>query len=410
MDTFNERGTAIPENTRTISSNVSGQVQTIHYRVGRSVSAGDVLFEIDDSESYRVLSEQLSSLALQQRGLQISSDMQSSELSVSREQLKAQLSLTQKQYDALFGENGSAAAMIESAQSNYELAVRARDYTKQLFEQGLASESDYRSAEGSLQAAQAALASTLAECSEKSRVFYADQINTVQAQLNAIERGNSSLGASSNNQSAQIQLQMDSLRDRIDAKPATAPVDGIVGKLLVTEGQYVFENQPLAIVYAEGGLLIEVSLLEENAIALSTGQRVDCALVDDTPFSAIITFISPIVEESISTIGLAESRRRIELVPDSMPISLCAGSAVDLTFSSVAEEQALSVPASALVPIGAGSGVYVLRNGRLSLITVQTGVRASGRVAIVSGIEDGDIVLRAPYQNGVKNGARAVAS
>lgn len=407
VESFTERGNATPQQSVTVSSNLSGRVEELLFKVGRQVQAGELLMRIDEQDARNALTEQLDSLALQQQSLSLSGTAQTQELAVSKEQLNAQLLQAQRQYDALFGPEGTAALQLESAQSQADLARRSYDYTAKLYEQQLASQMELLQAEQELQAAEAALAATVSECSSENKAYYEELIRSSQAQLAATERSGSTLGASTGTQTQQLQLQIDSLRDRLADRPVAAPISGVVGQLLVAEGQYIAERQPVAVLYGDGALQIEVSLLEEDAISLQVGELVSCRLVDNSLFEAEVIFVSPIVEERLSTVGMVESRRSVELRPLSAPSGLCAGSQVELTFSSVVVDSTLSVPTGALVPHGQGSAVYVLREGKLQLVEVQTGQRSSGRIAVTAGLQEGDQVVRDPYQDGVKQGARA---
>ena len=56
---------------------------------------------------------------------------------------------------------------------------------------------------------------------------------------------------------------------------------------------------------------------------------------------------------------------------------------------------ALVVPEEAILPIGSDNFVYRIDNGKAMRTKVQTGMRKSGRVEIVSGLEVGDLVVTA---------------
>ncbi|NLT58729.1 MAG: efflux RND transporter periplasmic adaptor subunit [Clostridiales bacterium] len=410
VESFTEQGSARPLTVLQVGAPCTGQVGTIHFKEGRRVLAGEHLMDIDQADLQKAMGEQLESLQLQQRQLELGREGQSSELTVALEQLRSRLAQLEKAYADLFGAGGSAGALLSGAQSAYDLALRNYTYQQELHAQGLASEADLQSAEGNLRGAEANLASVRAEVSDEGRAYFEEQIRSTRAQLEATERGGDTIGESAGTQQQQLQIQIDSLGDKLEKGPVEAPVDGVVGRLLVEEGQYVMEQTPVALIYGDGTLYLEAELLEEDAIALRLGETVSCKLADNTPFEATISFISPVVTEIPSSLGLLESRRKVELHPVDPPAALCAGSQVDLTFASVVAEQALIVPTGALVPHEGGSAVYVLQNGKIRLVPVVVGRRASGYVDIAEGLGEGDRVLTDPYRDGVKAGARARVS
>jgi hypothetical protein len=77
-----------------------------------------------------------------------------------------------------------------------------------------------------------------------------------------------------------------------------------------------------------------------------------------------------------------------------------------VVFSRLLAQNVLSVPASAIVPLGGGSALYVEQEGKAVLKPVQTGLRCGGRVEISGGLEAGEAVIVNPYDAGVKEGGR----
>ncbi|MEG0540896.1 MAG: efflux transporter periplasmic adaptor subunit, partial [Angelakisella sp.] len=100
------------------------------------------------------------------------------------------------------------------------------------------------------------------------------------------------------------------------------------------------------------------------------------------------------------------NRCMVELKPIDLPKQAGAGYQVDLTFTSVAAPSALSAPSSAILPMETGSGVYLVKGGKAVLTPVETGLRCGGRVELLSGVTDGDIIIVNPYDSKVKNGNR----
>jgi HlyD family secretion protein len=182
-----------------------------------------------------------------------------------------------------------------------------------------------------------------------------------------------------------------------------------VWEIYAESGSFVAENQPIARLYRPGDMKIEAHLLSEDSLSLSPGQTVSCLLADNTSFEAEIVFVSSVALETLSTIGITENRCLVELRPQNLPAQIGAGHPVDLTFSSPAVERALSVPASAVMPMGAGNGIYILRDGRALLTEVQTGLHSGGRVEILSGLSEGDSVILDPHDTGIADNSRVTA-
>lgn len=120
--------------------------------------------------------------------------------------------------------------------------------------------------------------------------------------------------------------------------------------------------------------------------------------------------------DGVSVLALAEASFQVSpgefivvLEPLDLPAQAGAGWQADLTFATVARENVLSVPASAIVPQDGGSAVYLIRGGRAALAPVETGLRTGGRVEILSGLAAGDRIVTDPYGAEVRQGARVSA-
>ena len=120
-------------------------------------------------------------------------------------------------------------------------------------------------------------------------------------------------------------------------------------------------------------------------------------------------FISKTAKKEMSSIGLEENRCTVELKPLSLPEHVGAGQTADVSFTVIKAEQVFSVPAAAVMPQEHGSAVYVVSRGKAVLTPVETGRRESGRVEIISGLEDGDIVASDPYNDNVEKNGRVKA-
>ena len=155
---------------------------------------------------------------------------------------------------------------------------------------------------------------------------------------------------------------------------------------------------------------VEAHLLAEDAMALSVGETVRCALADGFAFTATVSYVSPLASKAFSAIGIEESRTAVELKPSALPTGVGAGHPVELAFASPIASQVLTAPLSAVIPLEGGrEGVYVLLDGQAVLREVVTGRRSGGRVELSAGVSAGDALILNPAAAGVRDGAKAAA-
>ena len=360
VDTFTVQGKVAPQKSVILNATASGTVLSLPFKPGMTVEQGQEVIRIAATDP--------------------------AELEIQKEQLRQQLATAEYQLRQLSTAAGQAnqAAALEAAQSAYELA-------QQQYQAALAVEAEisgvYTAAqlaemENAVKAArQAVVAAQTQGATASDRDYYSTLISSTRVQLAALE-------------------------EEAQTGPLLAPFSGVVWQLLTEEGSFISKHQPVLNIYQSGDMKIEASLLSEDTLNLQLNEEAILRLSDGRQFGARISFISPVAEQVISSLGLAENRCLIELQPLDLPPGLGAGHQLDILFARVLAENALSVPASAIVPLAGGSAVYVATDGQARLKPVQTGVRCGGRVEVTTDLNAGDTIITDPYDAGIKDGSR----
>jgi RND family efflux transporter MFP subunit len=364
VDTFTVQGKVMPQKSVIINATASGTVLSLPFKPGMTVQEGQEVARIATAGP--------------------------AELEIQKEQLRQQLATAQYQYQQLSTAAGQAnqAAALEAAQS--ALALAEQQYQAALAVEaqisGVYTPGQLAELENAVVAARQALVAAQSQgATAADRNYYSTLISSTQAQLAALE-------------------------EAAQTDPPLAPFSGVVWQLLTEEGSYINKHQPILSIYQSEPMKIEASLLSEDTLNLQLNEEALLRLSDGRHFNARVSFISPVAEQVISSLGLAENRCLIELEPIDLPESLGAGHQLDILFARQLAENALSVPASAIVPLAGGSAVYVAEEGKARLTPVQTGVRCGGRVEITGGLAAGDAVITDPYEAGVKDGSRVEAN
>src|SRR5690606_6018225 len=103
-------------------------------------------------------------------------------------------------------------------------------------------------------------------------------------------------------------------------------------------------------------------------------------------YDARIYAIEPILEASTRTL-------RVRALSDNSDSKLIPGLFVNITFPLETLNDAILIPAAALIPVQNGKMVFDMKEGKARQIQVQSGARSHDRVLITEGLFIGDTVL-----------------
>ncbi len=408
MDTFTATGTVKPVNSSYVCAPFAGKIEELFMQAGTKAQKGEAILKIDDSEARGELKDQIASLELQKDGLESQGSAARAELAVTRQQLESQLAQVRLQYEQLYGENGDAGHLLSIAQQNFSSANIAYWRAYDEFEDSHdPSECAQLSA---LESARAVAEQALLEAennqSESTRAYYESVIASYESQIRLLDSSRASLSEGSNAASEELDIQIGRLNGQLGRETPTAPFGGIVWEMLVRQGDHVVENQPLYRIYEPDRMEVVVSLLDSQAALLKTGDAVSLELADGTIVDGKLTFLSPISLETLSVLGIKENRCKAMVSVEKLPEQIGAGHQASVTFSVLLREQAIQIPVSALVSSADGYTVYKVENKRAVLQPVEIGKQSNGKVEILEGLEEGDIVVTNFYDIGLKGGER----
>ena len=269
-----------------ISSRVAGWVTKILVSEGDPVKVGQVMVQIDLRESRLRVRE------LDAQRLRIQAD---------RTRLRMEKSLADNQTSSRYKTRQSALsaarAAVSSLQPHLDLARSNLARTESLFSKKVVSrrqidiarttvrkvQSDHRRAIAQLEQAQAELQEAKAD----------------RARLEVIEGEIEMLRHQESEFEAKLERQKLDLSDRT----IRAPIQGVVDKTFVEEGQYVTPGQRLAIVHDPNQIWIDANIKETEVRKLHVGQSVD-VFIDAYPDDEFLGTIATIGNSTTSEYAL----------------------------------------------------------------------------------------------------------
>jgi membrane fusion protein (multidrug efflux system) len=206
------------------------------------------------------------------------------------------------------------------------------------------------------------------------------------------------VGSENNRDSTLAQLRVDEAqlevaRTLLRKMTIKAPFDGVIGFRNVGPGDYVSAGQDLVQLSDIDQMKVEFSLPETALDQIKNGQSVSLlvAAYPDTAFSGEIYAISPTIDPRSHSIKV---KARI----DNETGQLRPGLFATIHVSLGADDNALLVPEEAIIPNN--DTFLVMRmdeNNTVATVPVTLGVRQSGQVQILTGLQAGDVIVTAGH-------------
>lgn len=370
--TFTEEGVVVPALEREIYSSLTGKVTSVYVQEGQDVKKGDLLIQLDTKEIEYQLAQlrgQLTSVKGQeQQAVRQPYASQVAQQQLAIEQAKLQLEAAQNEFDRI---NSLYRAGVVSQEVFEEAGRTVRQMENLLSQQ-----------EAALQ---------LIQEQHRPSAGIEEQFSGLEASLAA--------------QIALLEYQQAQGR-------MFAPMNGKIKVMYVKEGQMVTPGAPLVTVFQPGKYQVEVFLLTEDVVDVKPGMKVKVirdAKKGDVIYNGKVNEIAPAAMEKISALGLVEQRVKVTVQLEGDLSDLRPGYALDVEFTTHREEDKLVVPKTVLFPYEKGDALWVVRNGKAVVQPVETGFETDEDVVIEKGLVAGDLVVRNPQLDGLKEGKKVIA-
>lgn len=167
-----------------------------------------------------------------------------------------------------------------------------------------------------------------------------------------------------------------------------APFPGVVGLRQVSEGAFVAAGTDIARLEKIDTLKLDFRVPENFIGRLKNSQpvRIQVDAYSADTFSGAVYAIEPGVDEQTRTV-LARARVA------NTDLKLRPGMFARVYVQLGVREKAIWIPEAAIVPKGQDSFVFVVVDGKASLVRITTGNRKVGEVEVLKGLAAGDLVV-----------------
>lgn len=370
VDTIIEDGNVLPLEDYKIYAEVSGIVEEVLRSEGDWVEEGDVI-AILDSKTMMLRLE-----GLQGQLMSLEGSKQMTKEVVKSSDVQAQESI------------------VNASKVAYELKLKEEGRSKELYEAGALSQSEY----------------------ERIQVAMIASKNTYQANLSKLTslKGSNVPQTGEKNfhqgQIIQVESEIEILEDQIDKMLLKANKSGVLSNFTLKTGDYVEAMQMIARLISVNQVEVEVMVLAEEAYALKKNQSLMITRDRNGQEESItghIKSIAPSAIASISTLGINEKRVKVIVESDEvMTPALMPGSEVDVEFTVHEVEAAIIVPKTAIFFTDEGNAVWVVKENRVSAQRIEKGYESTRTVEVLEGLSSGDQIIKYYDAEGISDNVR----
>jgi membrane fusion protein (multidrug efflux system) len=184
-----------------------------------------------------------------------------------------------------------------------------------------------------------------------------------------------------------LKADMEAVRIAISKTEMRAPYNGTIGLRNVSLGSYLMPTDIVATIRQVNQLKLEFSVPEKYAQNIGKGYVVTFKVDGGTQtHRAAVLATESSVDQNTRTLKIKAVVREshAELVP---------GSFAKVNLQLGKDKNALMVPSQAVIPQARNKQVIVLRKDSVQFVVVETGIRDSAFVQVLSGLQVGDTVI-----------------
>ncbi len=177
----------------------------------------------------------------------------------------------------------------------------------------------------------------------------------------------------------------------------TAPIDGLVLKVLTRSEQAVIPGTRIAEIGDPRNLEIIVDLLSSDAARIRPGNHV--RITDwggDEDLQGTVHVVEPAAFTKVSSLGIEEQRVNVVVDLDDVPENLGHGYRVLAHLGIWEDPDALQVPIGALFRAEGRWSVFVVAGNRVELRPIEIGRMNAVSAQVIDGLEEGTVVVLYP--------------
>jgi HlyD family secretion protein len=279
----------------------------------------------------------------------------------------------------------NATIQLEQAQANYDNVAKG------------ATAADLAAAQAQVAQAEAQLAALLDQPSESALAAADAQVVQAQASVDQLlERPKAEDVAVAQAQVDEAAVALAQAESQLDDAVIAAPFDGVILSVQIREGEWGSPGAPAVILAATEPLVLETNIDEIDVALVAEGQTAYLSFdaLRDTQTQSLTGTVTYIAPASTSVSGAVAYPVDVSFSPGDLPVRL--GMTADVDIVAARADDALLVPNQAIESDRAADRYFVnipRLDGTTQRIEVVIGLRDEDQTQILTGLEEGDVVV-----------------
>lgn len=336
-DFYEATGTVKAKTTTQVSANMMGRIISIPMVEGDTVSRGQILVEIDNSEAKAQLQKAQAALA------------------------EAQASLIEMERSV-----ETASAAVRTAEASKQLAEATFGRYKELYRRGSVSAQEFDEAQTRLNAA-------------------TSELDRARSNVREIDAKNKQITA----RIEQAKAEIANTKVLEGYSRIVAPVSGVIVKKFAETGAIASPGTPLLSIEDNSQYRLEAAVEESRSKLVNVGGRVNVK-IDALGQNEVVGTVAEVLPTS-------DAASRSYTVKIDLPANAILRTGLyGLARFALSQKEAITVPQSAVVQRGQLTGVYIVgTDGTVHFRIVTTGKNSEGLIELLTGVNEGDEVVTA---------------
>lgn len=386
---FSFTGRWQPRDQMALSFPISGTVRQVNVQRGDAVSTGDLLADYDISDLENQLATALISLETAQSNISTSTaggieSVENAEISLANARLSLENTINSSPWTSV----ASARLQVESAEQS--LADAERNYREALShpeQDASVIDNAYQqliSAQNQLESAQISYFSSAQNFNNYQYQVAQAENQVIQAELTLQRAQEEAAGGVQDEAVRSAQLNIDQIEAKIAESSLYAPIDGVILDVYIAPGDAAQAYDTVIVIGLPEPKEVIASLAITDANRLSIGMIGTCQVMNqpDTIVGCMVRSIplsSMDADQTTRVAALLEGVTENQLIEVEMPLEV--------------RENVLWLPPSVIRTFQNRTFVVLQTPDGERAVDVQLGLQTDERVEIVSGVNEGDIVI-----------------
>lgn len=168
---------------------------------------------------------------------------------------------------------------------------------------------------------------------------------------------------------------------------------GVISNITAEAGQVISAGQPIITLVKDGEREVEINVPENRIDEIRSAQQVRISFwaLPGVTTEGKIREISPVADKVTRTYKV-----RISLI--NAPAGVNLGMTANVAVANSGTAAVVYIPLTAIYQTGDIPNVWVIKEGVVSLRPVRVGVFGDGKIQVLEGLQDGDVIVTAGVQ------------